>query len=552
MRLKNRPSLDSISLIKIALLGLLLIGIYHSALTWLVTKDWARDSFSHCYLIPFVVLYLIYEKRTQLAELPSAPSWKGMALLAFGLAFFWLGELGGEYLMLYISFWLVVLALLWIHLGWKKMRTITFALIMMLAMFPLPNFLYNKISVKLQLISSALGVGLMRFYGMSAYRGGNVIDLGFTQLQVVDACSGLRSLISLTLLGLLMAYFFRASFWKRALLLCSTVPLSIFTNSIRLALTGIFYEVWGREVAEGFFHGFSGWVIFIFACAILALEMWVLKKVGRPPRLRTAPGTQRPPSSRQPQSNPCPPSYTNHRFQVKRGLKASSQPQFIAVIALLVPTLVLSQGIDFREKLPISRSLDQFPLQVGEWTGSRQSMEQRFVDSLDFSDYVIVDYRNPRTDRINLYVAYYESQRKGESIHSPATCLPGSGWLIREAGATPFSIPGHNPALMKVNRAYMEKMGSKQLSYYWFPQRGRILNNAYQLKIYAFWDALTKQRTDGALVRLITPVSESEELKQADARLQEFTRLIVPMLGEYIPGKQIEELGNCGIMGFGN
>lgn len=425
---------------------------------------------------------------------------------------------------------------------------------MTLTMFPLPDFLYNKVSVKLQLISSRLGVSFMQLYGMSAHREGNVIDLGFTQLQVVDACSGLRSLMSLIVLGLLMAYFFRAPFWKRALLLCSTVPLSIIANSTRLSVTGILCETWGREVAEGFFHGFSGWVIFVSAFAILLLEMRILKNVGRAPRLRTAPlgavckktdsDTQWPANSRQPQSNPSPPLYGNLKPQMKKGLKASFHPQFIAAIAFLVPTLVLSQGIEFREKIPINRSLDSFPLQVGEWAGTRQGMEQRFVDSLDLSDYVIIDYRNPTDKAINLYVAYYESQRKGESIHSPATCLPGSGWLFRETGSIELSTPGQYTGSMKVNRAYMKKLGSRQLCYYWFPQRGRVLNNAYQLKVFAFWDALTKQRTDGALVRLITPVSDSEELKRADARLQGFVRRIVPVLAEYIPGEEIRELGN--------
>ena len=533
MNLKAVPSINPTSLAKIALFGLLLAGLYHSALTWLVTKDWAREGYSHCYLMPFVVLYLIYDKRTRLTEFPSSPSWKGLILLGVGLALFWLGELGGEYLTLYISFWVVLVGLLWIHLGWKKMRTITFALFIALTMFPLPNFLYNQISVKLQLISSRLGVGLMQLYGMSAHRQGNVIDLGFTQLQVVEACSGIRSLMSITVLGLLMAYLFRARFWKRALLLCSTVPLSIFANGLRLASTAVLYEICGREVAEGFFHGFSGWIIFVLVCAILVLEMWILKNIGRPPSFKSAP-----------QSNPSSSLCRNLKPRMKKGLKDSFQPQFIAAIALLLPTLVVSQGIEFRTKVPISKSLDQFPLQVGKWIGTRQGMEQRFVDRLGLSDYVIIDFRNPTSEAINFYVAYYESQRKGESIHSPGTCLPGSGWIFREAGTITFSTPGRSPGSMKVNRSYMEKMGSKQLSYYWFPQRGRILNNAYQLKMYAFWDALTKQRTDGALVRLITPVSESEELKQADARLQEFTRLIVPALEEYILAEEVEELRN--------
>ena len=175
-----------------------------------------------------------------------------------------------------------------------------------------------------------------------------------------------------------------------------------------------------------------------------------------------------------PQSNPSLSLCRNLQPRTKKSLKGSLQPQFIAAIALLLATLVFSRGIEFREKIPIIRSLEQFPLQVGEWSGSRQHMDQRFLEELDLSDYVNIDFRNPTNQAINLYVAYYESQRKGESIHSPATCLRGSGWLFRETGTVTLSIPGHNPGSMKVNRSYMEKMGSTQLTYYWFP--GRSLN----------------------------------------------------------------------------
>ena len=174
-------SLSPSNIIKIGLFGLLLIPLYHSALTYMITR-WDRPEYNYCYLIPFVVLYLIYDKRRQLAEISSEPSWKGMILLGFGLTLFWLGELAGEYLTLYVSFWAVGVGLLWMNLGWKKIRIITFALFMVLTMFPLPNFLYKKLSVKLQLISSELGVGLMQLYGMSVHQEGNVIELGFAQL----------------------------------------------------------------------------------------------------------------------------------------------------------------------------------------------------------------------------------------------------------------------------------------------------------------------------------------------------------------------------------
>ena len=162
-------------------------------------------------------------------------------------------------------------------------------------------------------------------------------------------------------------------------------------------------------------------------------------------------------------------------------------------------------------------------------------MEQQFIDALDLSDYTIVDYQNDRGRAVNFYVAYYESQRKGESIHSPATCLPSSGWNFEQAGEIAVQIPGGRR--LRVRRALMSKGDMRQVVYYWFPQRGRDLTNAYQLKFYAFWDALTKHRTDGALVRLITPVYADETVAAADRRLQEFLRQVVPVLDTYLPGK---------------
>ncbi|HUU81139.1 MAG TPA: VPLPA-CTERM-specific exosortase XrtD [Acidobacteriota bacterium] len=545
INLRSLLIIKRVGWVKIALYGPLLVGLYYSALTFMV-RLWDRPEYNYCYLVPFVVLYLIWEKRRELIVTPSVSSWMGVIPFVFGLAFFWLGELGGEYLTLYFSSWLVVIGLCWLHLGWQKMKIIAFALFMILTMFPLPSFLYNKISVKLQLISSQLGVTFLQLYGMSAYREGNVIDLGFAQLQVVEACSGLRSLISLTVLSILLAYFFKAAFWKRFLLLISVLPLSIFTNSMRIAITGVLYEAWGAKVAEGFFHGFSGWLIFMFSLAVLLFEIWILKKI--PSRKSSISVSLDPEQGALVQiEGHTSPAHVQTKPLSKQRLKPQTRsllnffrpPQFIVALFLLAGTFALSQGFEFREKIPIKRSFDKFPIHVGEWIGTLQSMEQRFIDELNLTDYVIIDYKDRLGREINFYVAYYESQRKGESIHSPETCLPGSGWTFEQAGTKTLAIPGHSGGLMRVNRAFMQKGPYKQLSYFWFPQRGRVLTNAYQLKIFAFWDALTKQRTDGALVRVITPVYESEGLEDAEARIQAFTKSIVPVLDEYIPGKDV-------------
>ena len=193
-----------------------------------------------------------------------------------GILLFWIGELSGEFFTLYLSSWLILVGLCWMHLGWGKLKAIWFPSVFIMAMFPPPNFFHHNLTLRLKIISSQLGVWMLQTYGMSAYREGNVIDLGFTQLQVVDACSGLRYLYPLIIMAILLSYFYKAAWWKKVLLVLSAIPLTIITNSLRIAMTGVLYEIWGSTVAEDFFHGFSGWLIFIFGLAVLLLEMWGL------------------------------------------------------------------------------------------------------------------------------------------------------------------------------------------------------------------------------------------------------------------------------------
>lgn len=517
--LKIRPE----SCLKGLLYGLLLISLYYPSYHYMISV-WGGADYTYCYIVPFIVLYLIWENRNSLRQTVSHASWAGIVPLLLGLLFFWMGELAGEYYTLYISSWLVAVGLCWLHMGWHKLKRIWFPLFISLALFPLPQFLNTKITLRLKLLSSELGVAIMQLWGMSAHREGNIIDLGYTQLQVVDACSGLRYFFPLILLGVLIAYFYRARFWKSALIVLSTAPLAIITNGLRIALAGMLYEMWGAKIAEGFFHGFSGWFIFMFSLGILLLEIWILNKL--------FPESEEDIASKAKETREEIREETrNSKFEFRR---LFSPPQFVAAITLLGITLALSIGVEFREKIPIKRSFAEFPLKINKWTGGREFMEQKFIDALDLSDYVIVNYEDPMGRSVNFYAAYYESQRKGESIHSPGTCLPGSGWIFNQAGEIDIPTPGFHGGSMRVRRAYTQKGVYRQLAYYWFPQRGRILTNAYQLKIYNFWDALTKHRTDGALVRVVTPVYEGEGPQKAEERLQGFVQEIVPILNQFL------------------
>jgi EpsI family protein len=438
------------------------------------------------------------------------------------------------------------------HMGWEKLKKIAFPIVIIPTMFPLPDFFHFPLTLRLKLLSSQIGVWILQAYGMSAYREGNIIDLGFTQLQVVDACSGLRYLFPLIIMAVLLAYFYRAAFWKKVILVLSAIPLTIITNSMRIAMTGILFQHWGPKVAEGFFHGFSGWAIFIFGMAVLLFEMWLLngfKSIfgAKSSKLKAESSklddymehANEDTDSDNQDLALSSDDLTNKPFDEltkKSFLKAFfAPPQFVVAVLLLGVTLAVAQTVEFREKIPPAQSFSQFPTRVGEWNGKRGGMEQLFIDELDLSDYVIVDYQNGSGKSVNFYTAYYETQRKGESIHSPETCLPGGGWEMKKAGRVSLPLLAPNGEPMRVNKALIQKGAHKQLSYFWFPQRDRVLTNAYELKIYNFWDALTRQRTDGALVRLITPVYEGEKVDDADARLLDFTRDIVPVLNEFLP-----------------
>lgn len=505
---------------------LLMILLFRPALAYLVGM-WGNEDFNYCYLIVPIVLFLLWEKRTPLLTTPSRPSWSGLYPFVAGIALYWLGELGGEFTALFLALWLIVVGFCWLHLGWRKLKIISFPVAFLLVMFPPPNLLYSNLSLRLKLVSSWLGVQMIQFFGLSAHREGNIIDLGFMKLEVVDACSGLRYLFPLLALSILLAYHYRAAFWKKAVLVVSSIPVTIFTNALRVASVGILYHFFGLKVAEGFFHDFSGWLIFMASLAILLLEIWALGRLF-PDRGKAA-------------ASGLPDSHTRRTLAKSVRNPVAVLPglaRSVVAILLLLSTLITVRTVDFRERIPLARPLVQVPMTIGEWSGVRSAMERRFLDTLKLSDYLLADYRNPQGKAVNVYVAYNESQRKGESSHSPDSCLPGNGWVFEDSGSVALPVRAADGNPMTIRRAFISRDGNQQLTYYWFPQRGRVLTNMFQLKAYTFLDALTRQRTDGALVRLITPVYDSEQAQDAEARLQRFSQEFVPVLTGFLPGKE--------------
>jgi EpsI family protein len=174
-------------------------------------------------------------------------------------------------------------------------------------------------------------------------------------------------------------------------------------------------------------------------------------------------------------------------------------------------------------------------MQLGEWRGRRDTLDAIYSDALRLDDYVLADYVGASGHAVNLYIAYYNSQRKGEAVHSPRSCLPGGGWQLRDFNQRTLSDIKVNGQPLEVNRTLIALGDQRQLVYYWFEQRVRVITNEFAVKWYLFWDALTRHRTDGALVRLITTLPASSDEVEADRRLADLAARIAPTLARYVP-----------------
>jgi EpsI family protein len=210
-------------------------------------------------------------------------------------------------------------------------------------------------------------------------------------------------------------------------------------------------------------------------------------------------------------------------------------PFLFATLFLVFATAVAVVVPSRQETIPPRRDFSHFPLTVGEWHGKSQRLDDLYVNVLKFDDYLAVDFLDPMRNRVNFYVAYYGSQRKGESVHSPASCIPGGGWEIAQLSERALGgvMMGGKP--LRVNRVLIQKGDEKQLVYYWFQQRERVIISEYLVKWYLFWDALTRNRTDGALIRMVTPVAYGQTPEEADARLTHFAKTAVVELERYLP-----------------
>jgi exosortase len=245
--------------------------LYASVLRHLVWQ-WANDpNYSHGFFVPLFSLFVIWSEREKLRKLAIEPSWSGLVVLLCGLAILAAGILGAELFLSRISLLLTIAGLVVVSYGWNHLRAIFFPWVFLLFMIPIPTIVLNQITFPLQLLASKVAAVTLPLTGVPVLREGNVIQLPAMALEVAEACSGIRSLTSLATLAIIYGYLLEPRTSIRVVLALASVPIAVLANSFRIFGTGLLVQYWDPEKAEGFFHAFSGWLIFVVSLAMLFL-----------------------------------------------------------------------------------------------------------------------------------------------------------------------------------------------------------------------------------------------------------------------------------------
>jgi exosortase len=253
----------------ILLIAALLAAAYFRVLIKLVADWWQIEDFSHGFLVPPFATYVLWRKRSRLLATEIAPDWSGVVLVFFGLLVLLLGVYGSELFLSRISLIMVLAGLALGFGGRKLLAEMRFALLVLLLAIPIPAIVFAHITLPLQILASQLASALLPLFGVPVLREGNVIQLPAMSLEVAEACSGIRSLMSLLTLSIFYGYFLERPMWRRVALALASVPIAIAANAVRLLGTGLCVQYWDPDKAEGFFHEFQGWVMFLVSLTCL-------------------------------------------------------------------------------------------------------------------------------------------------------------------------------------------------------------------------------------------------------------------------------------------
>ena len=254
---------------QLPILGLLLLGLYGSTLVHLVLQWWRNPDFSHGFFVPMFSAFILWQERERFASLAPRPSWSGLAVLAFAMCVLVIGQMGAELFLSRFSLLLALAGLIVLYLGWAFFRAALFPWAFLLLMIPIPAVIFNQITFPLQMLASRFAAAVLPIFSVPILRDGNIINLPSMALEVAEACSGIRSLMSLITVAVIYGYLMEKRIWVRCLLVAASVPIAVVANSVRIIGTGLLVQYWDPDKAEGYFHASWGWIIFVVSLLLL-------------------------------------------------------------------------------------------------------------------------------------------------------------------------------------------------------------------------------------------------------------------------------------------
>jgi len=499
---------------------LLFVSAYFVPFSSLYNTWMTNDDYSYGLLIPFISAYFLWEKKQSLQNIEIKSFWPVFPLLLFFVLLSIYGVLGSSGHISRPALPILIILFCIFCFGIEFFKKTSLPLVFLIFMIPLPTVLDRTIGVYLKSISSEFGGMFLRACGYSVYVSGNVIDLGVTKLQVVDACSGLRFLFPLLALGVVYGYFFEKIVWKRVACVLIAIPIAIFTNVIRIGIAGLLTYNFGSKMAEGFFHDFQGWVIFMVAFVFIFL-------FGRFLRLF-------PPKDSISQTDKAVPTKTNID-------KKGNLPAFIVSIVILFIVAGLTFNTSALPPVKIKGGIESFPLSFNEWKGHSQFIDLEIIDASGAEEAFSGVYVNDQNKTVSLYMGYRSTAflENVNFFHSPTVCLPSSGWkTISKNKYIIENIPffGSLPVVEMV----MEAMGTKQLVYFWFQTKSKVTHDKNINRFHLAIHAIKKDNTHDLFIRPITSIEKGESIEAARKRMDGFVREMMGTLIDFLDKNQFE------------
>lgn len=524
----NAPNRSTIAVL--AVLGGAILLLYFPVLAKLGQDWWTDENYSHGLLVPVIIAFIVWREWGRLTSLPNERrpiAGAGMILIA--LALLAAGMLGAELFIARVSFLFMIAGVLIYSFGRHFLNFFAVPIVLLALSIPIPQIIFNKIAFPLQILASRIAVWGIRIFDVPTLRKGNVIEIlpfGSTQtiaLEVVEACSGIRSLMTLVTLALILAYFTRTSegrgvggfigndLVRAALLMLLAVPIAVVTNAARVSGTGIIAYKYGKVAVDGPWHDISGWLVFVVAIGALIAANQLLKRWLTPfvPRGEEV-------------------------GKLRRPLSDGQARHLWPLIVLLLVSGVALHWLGLRPEVQVARApLAHVYADLGEWRqrGNEIKFDPQIESVLRTSDYTMREYVAPSGRVANIYIGYYASQKSGATYHSPLNCLPGAGWVMEDPQVVDISLPDGRS--FKANRYLIRNGIYNEVMIYWYQGRGRTESSEYRDKLNTIWDSITRGRTDGALIRVMTSVGNDEAAgveaaSQLAARVAESLPRFVP------------------------